>query len=301
MIETIKQRIKGNKQLRPFAYFFWILMRRWGDDECPVKASAMAFFGLLSIFPIILAAVSILATVMAGNVETLEAFGKFVTQLFPGQAAGNVSTAVEDAVVHIAEGPNATSLGIVALFSLLWSGRAYFTTLAAVLNRIWPQAKPRSFLGQQLTLWGTFAAGGILAVLSMISTFALSTAKSVLSSPPLWLLERLPLMSTLSLLLSWIFAFLMFWFIYSFLPNVEKKQGKLIIGAALFAAFAWELAKFVFSNAVGKILSYEATYGSIAGVIVTMVWIYFASMILLLGAEGAAAWDETRRTLRDMD
>jgi len=298
MIEKLKRYIKNNPRLKPVVYFCWIFVCRWGDDECPVKAAAMAFFGLLSVFPIILATVSILATVMAGNEEILNVFGEFVAQFFPGQAGNNISQAVQMAVYRIASGPNAASLGVVALASLLWSGRAYFATLAAVLNRIWPQATPRTFLQQQLVLWGMFAAAGILGLLSMFSTLALAAMRPFVSALPLWFLNRLLLINIVSHVLSWSFAFLMFWLLYLFLPNVQARQRKLILGAALFATIAWELAKYIFGNVAGRVIHYEATYGGIAGVVVTLVWIYVASTILLLGAEGAAAWEGMQKRLR---
>jgi membrane protein len=275
--------------------FLLILIRRWGDDECLVKAAAMAFFGLISIFPIILAGVSILATVMAGNKEVLEAFGGLVAQFFPGMAGNNVEYAVKMAVYRIASGPNATSLGIVAFVSLLWSGRAYFATLVIVLNRIWPEAKDRGFLQRQILPWGMFATAGILGLLSMLTTLVLSAARPILSAFPLWFVNWFMLLNIISHVLSWGFAFLMFWLLYWFLPNVQARQRGLIFVTAILTTLAWEIAKFLYGAAAGKVLRYEAVYGSVAGVVVTLVWIYVASVILLIGAESAAAWDEMRQ------
>jgi len=292
------QRIIRHYRLKPYVDFALIFIRRWGDDECPIKAAAMAFFGLISIFPIILASVSVLATVMVGNKEVLEAFGELVTQFFPGQAGNNVEHAVKMAVFRIASGPNATSLGVVAFVSLLWSGRAYFATLATVLNRIWPEAKDRGFLQRQILPWGMFAAAGVLGLLSMLSTLVLSAARPILSSFPLWFVNWFMLFNILSHLLSWGFAFLMFLMLYWFLPNVQARQRGLIFATAILTTLAWEISKFLYGAAAGRVLHYEATYGGVAGVVVTLVWIYFASMILLIGAESAAAWDEMRQNAK---
>ena len=284
--------------LKPWIQFVLILIRRWGEDECLVKAAAMAFFGLISIFPIILAGVSILATVMAGNKEVLQAFGGLVAQFFPGMAGNNVEYAVKMAVYRIASGPNATSLGIVAFVSLLWSGRAYFATLVIVLNRIWPEAKDRSFLQRQILPWGMFAAAGILGLLSMLSTLVLAGARPILSAFPLWFVNWFMLLRILSHLLSWGFAFLMFWLLYWFLPNVQARQRGLIFVTAIVTTLAWEIAKFIYGAAAGKVLHYAAVYGGVAGVVVTLVWIYVASVILIIGAESAAAWDEMQQNVR---
>lgn len=285
--------------LKPYIDFVLIFIRRWDEDECLIKAAAMAFFGLISIFPIILASVSIIATVMAGNQEVLDAFGGMVTQFFPGMAGDNVETAVKMAVYRIASGPNAASLSVVAFASLLWSGRAYFATLAIVLNRIWPQAVNRDFLHRQILPWAMFGAAGMLGLLSMLSTLVLSAARPVLSTSfPLWFVNWFMLFNVLSHLLSWAFAFLMFLLLYWFLPNVQARQRRLIFVTALITTVAWEISKFLYGAAAGKVLRYEATYGGVAGVVVTLVWIYFASLILLVGAESAAAWDEMRQNSR---
>ena len=294
MIVAIQRKVR-DLGLKPYIDFILIFIRRWDEDECLIKAAAMAFFGLISIFPIILASVSILATVMAGNQEVLDAFGGMVSQFFPGMAGDNVEQAVKMAVYRIASGPNAASLGVVAFVSLLWSGRAYFATLAIVLNRIWPQAVNRGFLHRQILPWAMFAAAGILGLLSMLTTLVLSAARPVLSAFPLWFVNWFMLFNILSHLLSWGFAFLMFLLLYWFLPNVQARQRKLIFVTAIITTIAWEVSKFLYNAAAGKVLHYEATYGGVAGVVVTLVWIYFASLILLIGAESAAAWDEMRQ------
>jgi membrane protein len=66
-----------------------------------------------------------------------------------------------------------------------------------------------------------------------------------------------------------------------------------VLGAALLASIGWELAKFAFVHFLSNVGRYNRTYGSVAGVMLTMMWIYLASLIMLLGAEAAAAYEET--------
>lgn len=280
--------------LRLPIYFGWRLATRWGVDQCPLKAAAMAFFGLLSIFPIVLAAVSILATALAGNTAALQGFQTFVEQFFPGQTGQDVSLAMKHAVEKIAGGPNITFLSIVALGSLIWSGRAYFETLAEVLNNVWPDAKPRNFWQNQLALWSTFAGAGVLWLLSTAATFMLAIANWLLKFLPPSVEYALPWLDIASRLSSLVLTVLMFWLIYRFLPHVEgRRRRRLVWLASLLAAFLWELAKIGFAKFLGNLDRYQATYGSVAGVVVTMMWIYISSSIILLGAEAAAAYQET--------
>lgn len=280
--------------LRWPATFGWRLAVRWGDDGCPVKAAAMAFFGLLSVFPIILAAVSVLATVLDGNTAALQAFEEFVTQFFPGQTGSNISETLNDAVSKIAAGTNATTVSVIAFIALLWSGRAYFATLADVLSRIWPHSKPRSFWQSQLVMWSTFGGAGVLWLLSTLETFLLATALQLLTFLPPAIVGSLPWIDMASRISSWLLTVVMFWLIYRFLPNVEgHRRRRIVWGAAVLAALAWEAAKFGFTQFLGNLHRYQATYGSVAGVVLTLMWIYISSLIILLGAEAAAAYEET--------
>lgn len=288
--------------VRGAIYFCWRLAMRWGEDQCPLKASAMAFFGLLSIFPIVLAAVSILATVLAGDTAALQGFQTFVEQFFPGKSGQDISIAMKNAVEKIADGPDITVLSLIALGSLIWSGRAYFETLAEVLNSVWPHAKPRTFWQNQIVLWSTFVGAGVLWLLSTAATFFLSIASWLLNFLPSAIQNALPWLAIASRVSSLLLTILMFWLIYRFLPNVKGvRRRRLVWGASLLAAFLWELAKYGFARFMENLNRFETTYGSVAGVVVTMMWIYFSSLIILLGAEAAAAYEETGANLPPSD
>lgn len=281
-------------RLRWPIFFGWRLAMRWGEDGCPLKAAAMAFFGLLSIFPLLLAAVSILATTLAGDHAALAGFQSFVTQFFPGQTGRDISSAMKNAVDKIAGGTSATAVSLIALGSLVWSGRAYFATLAEVLASVWPRSKPRAFWQSQVVLWSTFVAAGVLWLLSTIATIAISVAGRILDYLPPNFLQRLPVVDLASRFSSWLLTVFMFWLIYRFLPNVEGvRRRRIVWGAALLAALLWELSKIGFAKFLGNLNRYEATYGSVAGVVLTLMWIYVSSLIILLGAEAAAAYEET--------
>jgi membrane protein len=284
--------------LRIGIYFLWRLAMRWGEDQCPLKAAAMAFFGLISIFPMVLAAVSVLATTLSGDTAALTAFQNFVREFFPGQTGQNVSMAMKNAVDTIAAGSNATTLGAVALASLLWSGRAFFATLAEVLNSVWPDTQERTFLQNQIVLWGTFAGAGVLWMLSMASTFLVTVLGWLLQYLPESFRDALPWIAIASRGMSFLLSIVMFWLMYRFLPHVtDKHRRRLVWAAALVAALGWEVAKIAFAQFLGNLDRYQATYGSVAGVVLTMMWIYFSSVVILLGAEAVAAYDETRAAL----
>lgn len=264
-------------------------------------AASMAFFGLLSIFPLVLAGVTILARVLAGNTKTLAEFAHFVGSFFPGAAGVGVAQEIKRGVTAIATGPNATVASLVALASLLWSGRAYFDTLITVLNRIWPGAQQRNFLMHQLSLVGLMVGTGLLFFFSSFTTFALGLAQTLAAEAPgaNLFINRAPMLwDWLGKFVAWLLTVFMFYLLYRFGPNrqqEERQHRRVILGAALVAALGFEFAKWAFTRFLGNVARYEATYGGVAGVVVTMLWIYFASLIILLGAEAAATYEDVKR------
>ena len=282
--------------------FLWRLGERWGADQCPLIGAALAFFGLLSVFPLVLAVVAILGQTLVGNQALLNQFKKFIAGFLPG-AAGQIMNVIED----IAAKTDTGTMSMVAILLLVWNGRAYFDTLAWVLNGIWPRTTPRTFWQHQLALWSTFLGAGLLWLLSTGTTFMIAGVKAMtnhLPDLPDLVANRNPMLSNLltratawdltARVTSWLLTTLMFWLIYRYLPNVTSRQRRrIVLGAALLASIGWELAKFAFTRFLGNVTRYERTYGSVAGVVLTLMWIYFASLILLLGAEAAAAFEDT--------
>lgn len=272
--------------------FGWRLGERWGFDRCPLIAAAMAFFGLLSVFPLMLAFAAIFGKYLAVNPQVRDNLLSSSKDFFP-DAARKV---LEDQVKAIAQTTNTTTVGVASIVSLLWSGRAFFDTLASVLNSIWLGAKPRTWLQHQIAMWSTFLGAGVLFLLSTAATFALTAVRSMKGTLPNVFINQQPLLwNGITRLVAFLLTTFMFWMIYRFLPNAERgNRGRIALGSALVAAVGWELAKLAFARYLGNTARYGAIYGGVAGVVLTMMWLYFSSMIILLGAEAAAAYQETR-------
>jgi len=276
--------------------FGFRLATRWGDDACPLMAAALAFFGLLSMFPLALAGITVLAHALAGNKAALADFAGFVASFFPGAAGANLKAEIERGVQSIAQNSNSTRNSVIALVSLLWAGRAYFDTLTVVLNRVFPGDKPRSFLSHQLTLWSLLFGAGALFLLSSAVSVLLSLLQEVGERLPDFFINRSPVLyDILGKFAGYSLTLLMFYLLYRFTPNrTSAPRARVLLVSSFVAAFGWELGKWAFGHFLGNVARYQAAYGSVAGVIVTMLWIYYASMIVLLGAEVGATMLDVR-------
>ena len=277
-------------------HFLWQFSQKWGADGCPLYAAALAFFGLMSLFPITLAGTAMVARFVAGNPRAAAGVQQWVMGFFPGVTGREIS----NALVHTAVSVDPKALGILAIVPLLWSGRAYFDTLATVLNQVWPNTQPRSFWSHQSALWGTFIGAGGLWILSLVATFALRFMRGAASFLPDLVSGGFSMLWEFAgMAVGWMLTVFMFWLIYHFLPNRQTRQRHRVVwGAALLAALLWEAAKWAFGAFMGNLARYEATYGSVAGVVLTLLWIYFSSLIILAGAEAAAAYEATQSAAR---
>lgn len=271
--------------------FGWRLSERWSLDKCPLMAASMAFFGLLSIFPVLIAALTILGRTLADRPELRQQMLGYVANFLPTSAGQSL---VSGEVQKLADS-NALGVGVFAILSLLWSGRAFFDTLAGVLNSIWWQTKPRTFLQNQLVSAAMFFGTGALFLLSTLVSIARaalhkwSSDYRVLDNAPVVLWDISARIS------SFLLTLLMFWTIYRFLPNsTSDRRGRVALGSALLAAFGWEIAKLFFARFMGNSPRYGLIYGSVAGVVLLLMWLYLSSTIILFAAEVTAVGEEMR-------
>ncbi len=280
--------------LRPWLDFGARFVARWNEDQCALMAAALAFYGLLSVFPLALAGVAILARFLSGDARAMSGFSVFVSSFFPAGTGVTVGVAIEDAMRAMQGASQSQTAGFLAFASLLWSARAYFDTLATVLTRMFPGSEPRPFWRHQMALWSLMIGVGALFVLWSGVSLGLSLGQTVASRLPDLFFNRAPLFWSLSAkILTLALSFSMFALLYRFTPNRQKPpSARPIWIAALVATFGWELAKWAFGRFLGGAMRYQATYGALAGVIVTLSWLYFSSLVVLIGAQVGATWEE---------
>jgi membrane protein len=255
---------------------------RFGETRAAQAAAALAYYTILSLFPLLLVFISILGFFVTSERAQQEVVQFVVTAIPVSRSliSRNVQSVLE----------SRGTLGVVGLVVLLWSASGMFTVLAYNVNRAWPGAVPRGFLRRRLV------------GLAMVGTLALLLGLSLVSSAVLNLLPRLqiPLWGGLSIyetalwavivrLVPWLFTLALFLGLYLWVPNVDVERRAAFWGAVT-AAIAWEVVKNVFVWYLGSgLVQYELVYGSLGAVVVLLLWIYLGSWIALFGAHLSAA------------
>ena len=252
----------------------------WWNDNIPRLGASLAYYTLFAIAPVLLVAIAV-----AGMVFGVEAVrGELVGQLqglVGHDGAVAVQGLLEGASRHRA-GALATLLGAIT-FVLAATGA--FLELQAALNAIWcvkpkSNANVKSFLIARIRSFGLVVAIGFLLLVSL----AVSAALAALSN---WLGQMAPglplLWNAVNLILSLGVVTTLFALLYAFLPDVRLKVTDVMVGAFVTAVL-FTLGQQLIGLYLGQSTTTSA-YGAAGSVIVLLLWVYYSSQVVLLGAE----------------
>lgn len=248
-----------------------------GENRVSLIAAGVAFYALLAIFPAITAMMAIAGLVMDPSQVTNQL--QAVTQMMPQQAA----QIILDQAVAVT-GSEQTGLGLAFIGGLLiaiYSASKGMTSLMQGLNVAYDEAETRGFFRRTLvtlTLTVALIAGLILGLLAALAVPA------VLAFLPLpnWL-ETVLSLSRWALLA--IMTITGLGILYRYGPARDDAEWKWLSAGAVMACIVWLVASIGFSIYVSNFGSYNESFGSMAGVIVLLMWLWISAFIILLGAE----------------
>jgi membrane protein len=240
-------------------------------------AGGVAFFILLSIFPAITALVSAYgrffnAASIASNISLLH-------DVVPPNVLGIVQ---EQANRIAANGGGALNIGIVVgILVSLWSTMSGVKAMIDALNVIYEQKEGRSFIRLNLvalafTLSGfavlLLALAGVVVLPLILSPLGLGSFAETLTRLLRWPILLTVLLVGLSVL-------------YRYGPNRRAARWQWVSVGSVFAAVTWIAVSFLFSWYLASFANYNATYGSLGAAVGLMIWLWFSTVVVLLGAE----------------
>lgn len=247
-------------------------------DNLSLVAAGVAFYGLLAIFPALIALVTAYGLV-ADPDQIKDQLGPITTML-PDQAA-DLLTSQLTATARIDPGGLTVSL-VISLAASVWASAGAVRALIAGLNVIYGVIESRGFLRRAvlavvLTLGAMLTVTLVLALVAafpvVLDRLGLDPAVMVGAQALRWVLLIVVVGIGLSVL-------------YRFGPNPAGQVGWHWVSWGSAAALAvWILGSLGFSLYVSNFGSYNKTYGSLAAVIVLMLWLYLGAFAVLLGAE----------------
>jgi membrane protein len=253
----------------------------FSEDNMSDWAAALTYYGLLSLFPALIALVSIVG--LFGNpATTTKTITDVVTQLGPSSAAQTFAGPVKSITSHRSA---AGVLFFVGLGAALWSASGYVGAFMRAANVIYETPEGRPF-------W-KLRPLQILVTLVMIVMLALLAVGIVLTGPvvgavgnaigvgstaqTIWSIAKWPVML--------IVVILMFGVLFHAAPNVKLPGFKWVTPGAALAIVVWIVASALFAFYVANFGSYDKTYGTLGGLVVLLMWLWITNCALLLGME----------------
>jgi membrane protein len=285
--EGVRGRAQGIKErFERYALFRIVesVVRGFTKDRLTNAAAAMTYYGIFSLFPLLLLFMALAGFALQSNAEAREQILAVVVGLLPqGQDQ------LQQVIAGVIDTKGAAAG--VGLLVLLWSALGWFQVIDHNVNLIWGIDKPRSFVkGKLFALVMVVAIGGV-ALLSWAATAAIGILSAYTDVIPAGAQVWQALVSVLSVL-TIAGAFLV---LYRFTPRREIELADAW-PAALTTALLWELTRRIVAFYLAQ-TNMISGYGPIGAAMALLFWVYVSSVIILLGAEIAYAVAKERRHL----
>jgi len=283
-VQSAALRLKG--WLERYAAFRILesVVRGVTKDRVTNAAAAMTYYGIFSLFPLLLLFMALAGLALQNNEQAREQILAVVVGLLPrGQdQLQQVIAGVIDAK-GVAAG--------IGLLVLLWSALGWFQVIDYNVNQIWGVDKPRSFVkGKIFALAMVIAIGGV-ALASWLATAVLGILAAYTDQIPV----GVPLWQTIVSLLSILTIAGAFLVLYRFTPRRRIDLAD-VWPAALMTALLWEATRRIIAFYLAQ-TNMISGYGPIGAAMALLFWVYISSIIILLGAEIAYAIAKERRLI----
>jgi membrane protein len=263
----------------------WQALRKFNDDTGFFLASGITFNVLINLIAFIMLLLAFVGTYLYNDQEVLDHIRAYFRDVAPA-----LDPKVMENLTDVMQ--NRRIVGTLGFASLLWLSTRVFGSLQIALNIVFRVEKSRGVLrGIGIDLLMVLLAG-ILLLLSMILSSVVIFLQGYRGQIPVaigptvqWILKYL---------LPFFLTYCMFCLIYKTSPN-KKVHFKSALQAAFFTSLLWELAKHLFTWYVIYVARYSIFYGSLSTLVVFVLWVYYSSTILVVGAEFAYFLEEDRQ------
>ena len=270
-------------------------VKEFRRDNLTDWAAALTYYGILAIFPALIALVSILGLVGESATDSLI---ENLNEVAPGPARDIFTSAIE----NLQQNQGAAGvLFVVGLGGALWAASGYVAAFMRASNSVWDVEEGRPIwktlptrvgttlvllLGLAITAIGVTLSGGLAEEVGGLIGLS-DTAIDV------WNIAKWPV---LLLVVAIMFAFL-----YWAAPNVKHPKFKFVTPGGVAGVVLWVIASLAFAFYVANFGSYNKTYGALGGVVTFLVWLWISNIAILLGAELHAEIERGKKIEQGVD
>lgn len=262
----------------------------FSDDQCTDLAAALTYYAVLALFP---AAIAILSLV--GLVGQSEETVDTMLQILRDIGAGGAAETLEPTLTELSRSQSAGFGLILGLALALWSASGYVGAFGRGMNRIYEVDEGRPFWVLRPVMLAITVVTVLLTAVVAVGLVLTGPAAQAVGDAiglgdtalTVWNIAKWPVLLAVVVL---IVALL-----YYATPNVRQPRFRWISVGAVVAIVAWVAASAGFGFYVAGFSSYDRTYGSLAGVVVFLLWLWITNLALLFGAELDAEMERGRQ------
>jgi membrane protein len=278
------QRAKDHLLKIPAVQLIYRTAEGLGDIDAAHRAAGVAYYSLLSIFPLLLGLIAVFGFFLP-SVNLQDALLNYVGDNIPGATnilKQNIASIIELRGV----------MGILSIIVFFWGASVIFSAVSLAINRAWDIRRVRPFYIRKPRELGMVFGIGILFLLSLGASAIILILRRVLNLPA----ADLIIVNVGSWLVAFLLILAVFLLLYKLIPNT-KTYWRYIWPGALLAAVLFEIARTLFIFYLENFANYQLIYGSIASIIVLLVWIYYSAFIMILGAEFTFQYGRIRHSV----
>jgi membrane protein len=260
-------------------------------DQGTHHAAALTYYALMSLFPTLLLAVSLLG-LLGEFPATYNAIVDHLRQVVPAITLAPLDVAVRAALTS--KGTAAAGL-VIASLTALYGATGYLEAARRALNVVFEARRGRSFARRKLIdVASTFVLMAFVLTTLLLMFAGGGVAQDVLGgdAASIWRIARWPG--------AFASALLVFSYIYYVTPDLRQRAFRWITPGALVGVAVWLAASAAFSTYLANFKSFNVTYGSFAAAIILLVWLWLTNVALLFGAEVNAEIERAKETAERM-
>jgi membrane protein len=255
--------------------------REFSKDECTDLAAALTYYAILSLFPALIALLSLVGLFGQGQ-STVNT----ILTILSDVGAGSAADTLEPTLTELSGKSSGASLGFIFGLALaLWSASGYVSAFGRAMNRMYEIDEGRPFWKfRPIMILVTVVAVLLAAAVGMALVLTGPAAQAVGDAIGLgdtavlvWDIAKWPviLLAVVGLVA----------LLYYATPNIQQPKFRWVSIGAVLAIVTWMVASAAFGFYVANFSSYDKTYGALAGVIVFLLWLWITNLALLFGAE----------------
>jgi len=255
-------------------------LREFSKDQCTDLAAALTYYAVLAMFPAAIALLSLVSLVGQGQ-KTVTTLVQIMTKI----GAGSQAHTLEPTLLELSHTPGGGVALVLGLLGALWSASGYVGAFGRAMNRMYEIDEGRPVWKLRPVILLVTAVLVVLAAVTMVGLIVSGPVATAIGDQiglgsgvvTVWNIVKWPVM----LVIVGLIVAILYWST----PNVRQPRFRWISIGAAVAIVVWIVVSALFGLYVSNFSSYDKTYGSLAGVIVFLLWLWLTNLALLFGAE----------------